>query len=166
MPRRRATFDEDKPSSRRATFDELDPLEPFGVAGHKYAHRKMRTRLDDATIEFMCDRLFRGASLSSIADSLGINSGFLGAWKQYGEAYNDSPEKDRNPHHEIYGRFVLGIRAALGDNRQGLTDQVHDAENRNWFRPFRLLERLEPNVYGMNPRGGTDEDYDADEQFL
>ena len=164
MPQRRVTFDD--PSPGRVTFDDLDPLEPFEAPGYNYAHRKMRTKLDNATIDFLCTRLFAGASLSSIADSLGINSGSISAWKQYGEAFNDSPEEIRNPHHEIYGRFVLGIRAALGDNRQGLTDQVHDPDNKNWFRPFRLLERLEPNVYGMNPRGGTDEDYDADEQFL
>ncbi len=160
MPPRRETFNNDPP--RRQTFDELDPVER---PAYKYAYRKVYTRLDNDTLEFICSRLFAGSSLGAVGDSLCIPPGTLTYWKVYGEAYNDSPE-DRNPEHEIYGRFVLGVRAALGDNKQDLTDQIHDKENKNWFRPFRILERKDPENYGMNPRGGREDDTEADEQFL
>ncbi len=160
MPRR-ATFDDESLECQRVTFEDPDE-KPVYV----YAFRKSRTRLDDATIEYICERLFKGSSLSSIADTLCINSGTLHTWKQFGERFNEDPSEVRNPGHEIYGRFVLGIGAALGDNRQGLTGQAHKLGNKNWFQAFRLLERLDPYTYGLNPRGGLDEDYEADEQFL
>lgn len=156
---RRKTFD-DEPSLPRASFKET-PKKEF-----KYAFKKMRTKLDDDTIEEIGERLFGGESLPGIADSLCINSGSLYKWKQYGEAYNESSGGDRNPHHEIYGRFVIGIRAALGDYKQDIVKQIHERDNREWRRPFSIAERRDPQAWGVNPRGGSDEDYQVDEQFL
>jgi hypothetical protein len=107
----------------------------------------------------------QGLPLDSVCDYLGIAQSTATTWRHRGERYlagGSEPEEDA-----IYGEFVLQTRRALARYKLKLVRELHDDENRNWVRPLAILERRDRDSFGRNePAGGSEEDYDPNDEFL
>lgn len=127
----------------------------------KYAQRKRLARIDYETIEFICVRVARGVPLRDIANTLCISPSTLNEWRRRGEIFLETESEEK---WEIYGDFVMGMRAASGDYATKISDRIH--KHKDWFRYLKIAERRMPETYSANPQGGADEIYDPDESFL
>lgn len=138
-----------------------EPLPEEPAPEYKYARRSARERIDYDTIEFICVRVARGNPLRDIANAMCISAATLNEWRRRGEIFN----LNGNPEDwEIYGDFVMGLRAASGDYAIKISNRIH--RHKDWFRYLKIAERRMPETYSSNPQGGSDDIYEPDEQFL
>lgn len=146
---------------KRVRLDDVETPPPKERPKYKYARRSPKCRLDYELIEFICVRIARGIPLTAIANSLCLEPTMLHEWRRRGESFihNGSPED-----WEIFGDFVMGMRAASGDYAGTLAKRIH--KSKDWFRFFKIAERRMPETFGVDPRGGSDDIYDPDEEFL
>lgn len=130
---------------------------------YRYARMRVQSRIDEDTIERICELIAEGNSLKDVANSLTISPTTLYEWKRQGEVYLEVGEPDK---WSVYGSFVTGMRAASADYAMKVTRRLHNDPDPDWKRFFQIAERRLPETYGKDPRGGSDEDYNPDEQYL
>jgi hypothetical protein len=149
-----------KPAKKRAVKKKTDePKTPRRE--YKYAYLTTQDDLTDDMIETLCEWLSKGRTLKNVIDLMCISADRIAVWRRRGEAFLLG-EGEKN--WEIYARLLVGMRFALGEYGMREDKKIHTAKD--WFRHLQIMSRKDPDTYGMNPRGGADEDYHADDKFL
>ena len=129
-------------------------------------NRGRNTKCTRLLIGEICHYLLQSLPIGKCCDLVGISEVSYYVWKEKGEAYlkNGDPH-----HHEIYGEFVLEVRAATAQWQLNILQQELNPTSYNpgWIKAMTMLERRDRAHWGRSDaQGKVDESSNPDTSYL